>query len=243
MNASPSTLVAEAPAFWRGDRKFYVTSGVLLVLLLLATFARTYFLRGYFGLPPLSVRLHIHGAVMTTWVALFFTQTCLVAARRVDIHRALGIFGAFVAALVVVMGTTTTVHAAAREVQAHSVEAVSRVMVMGLEVMQMVLFAALVGTALWLRRRKDIHKRLVLFGTLCMLPSVISRFPGIESNLEILIIFDAALALVVVADLIFKRRLHPATLWGGLLVLGGINATFAVVVTRWWVELGTRLVS
>jgi len=49
-------------------------------------------------MPDLSVFLHIHGAVMSGWMVLFFAQTALVSLDRVAAHRALGTFGAVYAA-------------------------------------------------------------------------------------------------------------------------------------------------
>jgi hypothetical protein len=58
-------------------------------------FARSYFLKGYFGAPPLpSLLVHVHGAVSTGWIVLFVSQILLVAQHRVGVHRRLGIMGA-----------------------------------------------------------------------------------------------------------------------------------------------------
>jgi hypothetical protein len=54
-------------------------------------FSRTYYLAGIFKAPLPNLLVHIHGAVFTTWILLLVTQTSLVAADRVDIHRRLGL--------------------------------------------------------------------------------------------------------------------------------------------------------
>jgi hypothetical protein len=156
------------------DRRFYPGVAVVAAGLVFWGFAPTYYLKLLFGSPALSTRLHIHGAVMSSWLLVFFIQACLISARRVDLHRRLGLAGIMIAVLVVTMGSTTTFNAAAREVGRHSDEATSRVTVLGLELVQMALFAALVGAAIWMRRRPDFHKRLMLLGTACMMPSAFS---------------------------------------------------------------------
>jgi hypothetical protein len=53
--------------------------------------------------------VHIHGLVFTSWVLLFLAQTILVATDRTDLHRKLGAGGAVLAALLLIMGTTTAI--------------------------------------------------------------------------------------------------------------------------------------
>lgn len=97
----------------RFDRRLYLGASLIFLALVLWTFARTFYLQPSFGTPPLSAQLHIHGAVMTGWVVLLVAQTSLIAAHRVQWHRRLGVFGAVWAALVVLLGSITTLHAAA----------------------------------------------------------------------------------------------------------------------------------
>src|SRR5258706_14231350 len=87
------------------DRRLYLWFAALMPLIVLAGFARTYYLKGFFGTPSLpGLLVHLHGLVMTTWVVLFITQVTLVATRRTRTHMRLGIFGAGLAALVVWLG-------------------------------------------------------------------------------------------------------------------------------------------
>src|SRR5208337_3999874 len=51
------------------------------------------FLSGVFKAPLPNLLIHLHGAVFSCWILLLVTQTSLVSAARVDIHRRLGIAG------------------------------------------------------------------------------------------------------------------------------------------------------
>jgi hypothetical protein len=75
----------------RGEsgRFIYVWAALAAAAIAVTGFARTYYLKSVFDGAPLPVLLHIHGAIMTLWCILFITQTCLVAGRRVDLHRRL----------------------------------------------------------------------------------------------------------------------------------------------------------
>src|SRR5919108_3552024 len=103
------TVGSAALATRRKTRRFYVGMAVAIAITVFAGFSRSYFLKAYFGTPELSTLLHIHGVVFTTWVVFFLAQTTLVAAGRTYVHRRLGIAGALVALLVLIVGTATAV--------------------------------------------------------------------------------------------------------------------------------------
>jgi MFS family permease len=236
------------PARRHFDRRFYLGAGLVAAGLVFWGFAPTYYLKLLFGSPALSTRLHIHGAIMSSWLVLFFVQACLISARRVDLHRRLGLAGVVIAILVVIMGSTTTFNAAAREVGRHSEEATARVTVLGLELVQMALFAALVAAAIWMRRRPDFHKRLMLLGTACMMPSAFSRIPAnltfmVSNMLSILILFNLFVVVSALIDTLRNGRLHPAFGWGGLLAIGGLDLAYVGAITPQWIRLGSGWVS
>ena len=72
---------------------------VALAAVTVAGFARTYYLKVFFDLPPLSQAAHIHGLISTLWLVLHFTQARLIATHRVALHMRLGVFSAFVGAV------------------------------------------------------------------------------------------------------------------------------------------------
>src|SRR6202171_1721191 len=97
------------------DRRLYIWFAVFMPVIVLLGFARTYYLKGFFGNPPLpGLLVHIHGLVMTSWVILFIAQVSLVARRRTRTHQKLGVLGAFLAGAIVVVGVATAIAAAAR---------------------------------------------------------------------------------------------------------------------------------
>ena len=232
----------------RFDHRFYLGAGFIALGLVFWGFAHTYYLKLIFESPPLPVRLHIHGAVMSSWLVLFFAQACLISARRVDWHRRLGLVGVVIAILVVILGSTTTFNAAAREVGRHSDEANARVAVLCLELVQMALFAGLVTAAVAMRRRADFHKRLMLLATACMMPSAFSRIPlnltfVVSNFMSILILFNLCVVVPALIDTLRNRRLHPAFGWGGLIVIGSLNLAYPIAISRPWLRIGTWLVS
>jgi hypothetical protein len=236
------------PARRHFDRRFYLGAGLVALGLVFWGFAPSYYLKLIFGTPQLPTRLHIHGAVMSSWLVLFLVQAGLISARRTQWHRRLGIIGIVIAIGVVLLGSTTTINAAAREVGRHSAEANARVMVLCLELVQMALFAGFVAAAIALRRRPDFHKRLMLLATACMMPSAFSRIPldltfMVSGNVSILLLFNLCVIVPALIDALRNRRLHPAFGWGGLVAIGALNLAYAIAISPQWLRFGTRLVS
>ena len=235
----------------RFDRRLYLGASLIFLALVFWTFARTFYLRPFFGTPPLSALLRIHGVVMTGWVVLLVAQTSLIAAHRVQWHRRLGVFGAVWAALVVLVGSITTLHAAAREVRGHTDFAAAQVTITSLDLLQMLFFAGFVTIAIWQRRRPDYHKRLMLLTIACMLPDALARLPvsfmtqatEAELNLRIMVGLDVFLLICVGGDTIWHRRLHPAFAWGALLFVGAFHVALYVTQTRVWIAFAESLVS
>jgi hypothetical protein len=235
----------------RFDRRLYLGASLVFFALVFWTFARTFYLKSFFGTPPLSLLLHIHAAIMTGWVVLLVVQTSLIAAHRVQLHRRLGVFGAAWAALVVSLGSITTLHAVVREVRGHTDFAAAQVTITSLDLLQMLFFAGFVAIAIWQRHRPDYHKRLMLLTIACMLPDALARLPvsfmthatEAELNLRIMVGLDAFIVICVGLDTLWRRRLHPAFAWGALLFVGAFHVALYVTKTPAWIAFCESLVS
>lgn len=226
------------------ERLFYLSVASLFLALVFWTFARTFYLKSLFGTPALPLLLHIHGLVMTGWPVLLVVQASLISARRVDWHRRMGVFGTVWAALVVILGSVTTLHAAAREVRGHTQMASMQVFITTLDLLQMLLFAGFVTAAILWRRRSDYHKRLMLLTIACMLPDALARLPvSFMTNSRILIGLDAFVILCVGIDTLRNRRLHPAFGWGGLLFILTFHIALVAALTPAWIAFASGLLS
>jgi hypothetical protein len=205
----------------RRERLFYTGMALLILITVFAGFSRTYFLKTHFGSPPLSLLLHLHGLVFTSWVLLFVAQTTLVAARRTDIHRRLGALGAMVAVLIVVLGTATAILRV--KGGAAPIPGVSPLSFLAVPLFDMVVFTVLVGAAFYYRHRADVHKRVMTLATIALLAAPIARLPfsflrngGPPAFFALADVFIVA---CVVYDLLTRRHVHPATIWGGLIIV------------------------
>jgi len=213
-DAGPATAVsAQNPA--REGRLFHTGMAVALLLTAVVGFGPTYFFKPFRPSPPLSPLLHAHGMVFTAWLVLLIVQSGLVRADRTDLHRRLGMFGALLAVGVVCLGLAVAREAARRGTSA---DGMTPLAFMIFPLGQTLLFAGFIGAGLWNRRRPEIHRRLILLGTICMMTPAISRMVDKRSVLAMFL----TVGFVVVAmihDWLTRRRVHPVYIVGGVILL------------------------
>jgi uncharacterized membrane protein YozB (DUF420 family) len=195
-------------------RKFYLGLSVLMALVIVAGFSQT--VPDDLTPPGLALPFIIHGLVFSSWVALVVVQPLLVSTGQVKRHRQLGLLGAGLAAAMVVMGVTATIAAYPyHRVPVFFPGGVFLVM----NCLGIAVFGGLVAAAIRLRRQSDWHKRLMICATASILGPGLGRFLPMDSfgaaaPLVLFGVEDLILLAGPVADLIVRRRVHPAYLWG-----------------------------
>jgi hypothetical protein len=100
------------------EHRFFMAALIGIFAVVVIGFAKTYYLKVAFGTPALPWLVHLHGALMTSWFLLFFTQACLISTHRAHWHRRLGVFGALLALAIVVIGPIVLMHATERAARA-----------------------------------------------------------------------------------------------------------------------------
>jgi hypothetical protein len=224
------TTVAVVPR----RRRFYTGLALAIAVTVFAGFAPTYYLRPWFQSTPLGGLVHLHGVVFSAWVLLYAVQSTLIAAGRTALHRRLGVAGAVLAALLVAVGTATAIAGAAR---AAGPPGVPPLVFLAVPFFDMVVFTALAATGLWYRRRADVHKRLLTLATIALLAAPIARLPFGARMVGIPGVFalsDLFIVACIAYDLATLRRVHPATVWGGLAIVISQPLRLAISGTGVW---------
>ena len=229
----------------RRERLFYTGMAVAFAVTVFAGFARSYYLRPYFAAPSLPWLLHLHGLVFTSWLVLLIAQTALVAGKRTDIHRRLGVAGGAIAALMLLIGTLTAI------IRAKVVEvppgSPSPLVFLTIPLGDMLVFGILVGAGFYFRRRPDVHKRLMLLATIAILPAATARLPfAFIQQVGPLAFFGLADLFILAClayDLVSRRRPHPATVWGGLLLVASQPLRLMLGNTQAWLAFADWLTS
>jgi hypothetical protein len=209
-------LVTSVPGR-RFDHVFFSGMALLLLATVFVGFARTYYLAGVFQAPLPSFIIHLHGAVFSCWILLLVTQTSLISAGRVDIHRRLGIAGFLLACLMVVMGVLAATDTLLRNGGPRGLDPLAFYIV---PITDMVIFATLIFFAFRSRSNPATHKRLILIATIGLSIAAIARWPMVHKvpgrGALISYIF---LLMLVAYDLWSTRKVHRATLWAGAFVI------------------------
>lgn len=214
----------------RYDRYFFGGMVVALLLTAFAGFARTYYLVGLTSAKLPATIVHVHAVLQTAWMLLLLVQMLLVSAKRVSLHRKLGIAGFLLAAAMVpvaVMLVANELHRFASQGDA----ALSFSLVPFWEISN---FAVLAGSAFALRRYPVAHKRLIILATVAMMPAAISRIPVPQvrqwTPWEVL----AFVAAIAAYDIWSMRRIHAATLAGAGLIGAFLFGAFPLGNTAAW---------
>ena len=171
-NVSVPVDVGSSRPIARDRSSFFFWMSVAFVAIAFTGFARTYLIpvaTSTFEGPAL---VHVHGALFFAWTLLLVVQTRLVAHRRVDLHRALGIAGASLAGGMVL----TAVGLIARGMNSPAVAAnPSLAGLAALPLTQIALFAAFLAAGIVNVRRPEVHKRCRLLATVNLLAAPIAR--------------------------------------------------------------------
>ena len=242
---STSVVASTSVRIAQRDRPLFIFASIVVLAIVFAGFAQTFYLQKWFGAPPLSNLLFAHGLVMSAWLALFVGQTALIELGRVNLHRRLGVAGAGLAVLVIVIGVAAALDAGRRGFS--PAPQVTPQMFLAIPLADIFIFAILVSIALVKRRNGGTHKRLMLLATVGMLTPAVARLPidalrqaGLPAFFAVTIAFAV---LVVLIDTVRHRRLHPAFGWGAALLIGSVPARIALAQTDAWVSIADGLIA
>jgi len=205
------------------ERAFFLSMAGTIFLIIFSGFSQSVFLRPLFpnveaAREPL---FYVHGAIFFTWIALFITQITLIASGNLAWHRTLGSVGYVLIPLMLVIGLYGGLVAAHRPTGFTGVPD-PPLHFLGMLVWMVGMFAVFAALGLNWRKSPQTHKRLMLLATIVLAEAGVSRWPidFIAASEQAAFAMTALLLVPLIAwDVHALRRLHPATLWGGLAFL------------------------
>jgi hypothetical protein len=238
-------MAMNEPFDWRrSERRIYAAAAILFPVAVLIGFAPTYYLKFAFNNPPLpSILVHVHGLLMTAWIALFITQVYLISSKRVKVHMRLGIIGMFLAPAIVIVGVLTGITSAVRGGGVPGIPPLSFLIV---PLGDMVVFGILFAGAIYYRRNPANHKRLILLTVLNFLPPALGRFPApmpADSPLFFFGVPDVLAIAFLVFDTWKTRKLSPVFLGGTVLLIASHIIRLTVAGTETWLRFAAWLTS
>lgn len=242
-----ATLVPRVQA----ERRFFTGMAIAMTIFVFIGFAPTYFLYPLVGVEnvrgvALTPMTHLHAGLSTAWMLFLIMQTGLIMGRQHQLHMRNGLIGLALALALIVVGLMVSLDSA-RAGRTPPGWTPTGFLVFPLA--SLLFFGGFVAAALYWRKRPDYHKRLMLIATIAILVPAGARFarhftggllpPGPVGGM---ILSDLFLAALAIHDLRTKGRLHPATLWGGLLWLGSQPLRLMLVENPAWNAFAARLI-
>jgi len=229
------------------DRRFFAVTAIAFTLVVLAGFARTYYLKPYFGGPPLpSVFVHIHGLLMTAWIALFATQVWLISSRQVRVHQRLGYAGVGLAVLIVAAGLVTALRAGKYGASSFPPN-IPALAFMAVPLFDLLMFAMLFGGAVYYRKKPAAHKSLMLLTAINFVPPALARIPIAPLlNLGPVWFFGCpTLVILICLGIDWRRRgrINPVFLAGSVLLIASYPIRLMLMGTAAWMQLAVWLTS
>lgn len=198
-------------------RWFHTGLAGFLLLAVGIGFAPSFFLRPYFTSRPLPAYLWLHGVLLTLWFGLLFTQSGLVAARRIQWHRRLGAAALAVATLLVPVSIFVAVRAIPRYIAAGVSSDEIQFIVIG-DIMSMAIFAPLIALAATWRRDKEWHKRLVAAASILIIGPAVARWERAGIAVPVPAVILGLLFALGLHDFVQHGRVHRATLASSLAI-------------------------
>lgn len=201
---------------------FFLGMTIVMTLFIFSGFGLTYWLPMASGaLAPLPPVVHLHGAFFFSWMTLLVVQSFLVSTRNVRLHMSLGTFGIALGAGVFLMGLFITILSQGASNANPSPLANSLAY---LSITAVVSFGVLFFLAIRHKGTPDIHKRLMLFSTINLLPPGINRLYGVTFGIDLPLLatyltLDAFAIAMLVHDWRTNGKIGGASVTGAAFVV------------------------
>jgi hypothetical protein len=223
------------------DKYFYFAMSLTIAAIVVWGFSHTVEQNLLHAAPPRPLLLWFHGAAFSTWVLFFIFQSLLVRTRNVRVHRFFGWFGVALAAVMVPLGVAIAIIMG--RFDTYTLHEPGSDAFLIIPFYDMVVFALLIGLAIWWRKKPELHRRLIFVATCCLLDAAFGRIDYLFDHNLFMYCIDGVILLGVVRDLLVNRRIHAIYLTALPLLV--VSQMWVVNTWRsnagWWLRVADRL--
>lgn len=200
----------------RKARYFFVIMSFLFLIIAAVGFIPSY-QNMYAGVFPIHWLAHVHGALMTSWLLVFITQTLLAATGHLKFHRRLGLLSVVLGILIWISMWIVS----ARALIGYNPPVDNFLFdVLLVQFYGIALFGLFFTWGILVRKNAAAHKRLLFLATLVLIQAGIDRIhwlPDLHLVLSSNFIYmDALLFTLFIYDWVTLRRIHKITRMGAL---------------------------
>src|SRR5690348_9168151 len=155
----------------RADRIFFVGMAVIICAIVVVAFSFS-LLKTNLASQLGSTWVKVQVVTFSGWIVLFLAQTLLVASRRSDLHRRLGVVAAILAGLMIAVTFYISIEAVHQGRAVLTMPPLQAFVFYTVPHVDIILFTILVAAALLFRGKPEIHKRLMFLTTIALLDAV-----------------------------------------------------------------------
>jgi hypothetical protein len=216
------------------SRYFYLCMSLVMAALVVLGFSRTVNAGLFHASPPRPLLLWLHGAAFSTWIVFFIAQSALVRVRKVSVHRLLGWFGASLAAVMVVLGSTVAVVMTRFDITVLHQKGVDSFL--SIPFVDMIVFGSCMAMAVYWRKKPEYHRRLVFIASCHLMDAAVARFDFIFNHSLFFPVLDCLIVFGMVRDRVVDGRVHKVYLYALPAIV--VAQSFAIYTWRvnpgWW---------
>ena len=224
-------------------RYFYLCMSLVLAALVILGFSRTVNVALFHASPPRPLLLWIHGVAFSMWIVFFIAQSALVRARKVSIHRALGWFGAGLAAAMVVLGIAVAVVMTRFDTVVLKQKGVDAFL--SVPFTDMIVFGSCIAMAIYWRKKPEYHRRLIFIASCHLMDAAVGRFDFIFNHSLFHPILDCLIVLGMARDWVVDKRVHKVYLYAlpSLIVVQSFAIYAWRINPKWWQAITQAIMS
>lgn len=238
-----TTVTAPVKRSVNPDRIFFPSMCLLVLVTVWLGFAPTYYAAGMVRANLPAPIIHVHAVVFTLWLLTLIVQTGLISAKKVQLHRKLGLWGFGIGALMVAVGMMAATNSLRRNFAPPGSGLDSKVFYV-VPMSGIALFGVFVGWAYFARRRPADHKRLIMFATLLILDAAIGRFPQTITPIGPITMNFILIGLMVpilAYDLVTLKKVSRVSIISFLVIAAWLFIRIPLGMTSPWLKFATLM--
>jgi hypothetical protein len=220
------------------EKKLFWATAFLFPVFIFIGFAESYYLGASFDAPEFANAIvHTHGLVMTLWVLFFSVQIALVRTKNIKIHMTLGMFGIFLAVVVVISSLVTAYDSLL--VRAEPINGMNPHSFVIIPFTSLMMFIILFSGAIYYRRSPTEHKSLMFLTAINFLPFAFSRMPFIPEKFMIPWAFGAPDLIAIGVFIWFSvkhRKINKVFAIGLLIMIASQPLRIALMDSPIWLN-------